>query len=60
MVKDEPKESQIISVSFSSSYKDAFENQSISILYPRSSIPVILEPTQSFIMQLQSVAFESI
>jgi len=32
----------------------------LTILYPRSSIPVILEPDQSFIIQFTSIAFDSL
>ena len=57
--KDNP-DNQAISISFSPTYLKIFEDQILSILYPRSAVPVIAEPEQSFIMQLQSIAFESI
>ncbi len=41
-------------------YQNLDECKDISILYPRSSIPVILTSTQSFIIQFQSILFDHV
>ena len=41
-------------------YQNLDTNQEIQIIYPRSSIPVILSPTQSFIIQFQSLSFDDL
>ncbi len=41
-------------------YQNLEESDELTILYPRSSIPVILTPTQSFIIQFQSIAFDHV
>ncbi|MFO8078560.1 MAG: metallophosphoesterase [Thermoplasmatota archaeon] len=39
-------------------YQNLDGSQDLSILYPRSSIPVILTSTESFTIQFQSIAFD--
>lgn len=41
-------------------YQNLDESDELNILYPRSSIPVILTPTQSIIIEFQSIAFDHI
>lgn len=41
-------------------YQRISTDEEISILYPRSSIPVIITPEQSFIIQFTSIAFDSL
>ena len=41
-------------------YQDLDSSIEINIIYPRSSIPVILTPTQSCIIQFQSLSFETL
>jgi len=60
MIKQEDFINQTISISISPSYQKIFEDQNFTILYPRSAIPVIAEPGQSFIIQLQSPVFETL
>lgn len=41
-------------------YQNLEDSDELTILYPRCSIPVIVTPTQSFIIQFQSIAFDHI
>jgi len=41
-------------------YQNLEESDELTIIYPRSSIPVILTPRQSFIIQFQSIAFDHV
>ena len=41
-------------------YQNLDDSEELTILYPRSSIPVIVTPTQSFIIQFQSISFDSL
>jgi 3',5'-cyclic AMP phosphodiesterase CpdA len=45
---------------YQSYYENIKTDEPIRILYPRSSIPVILEPEQSFIIQFYSIAFDKL
>ena len=58
-----PQKPTFLPISFET-YPGYYENldvsEEISIFYPRSSIPVILSPTRSFIIHFQSIAFNSI
>ena len=42
---------------YSSFYQNKDDNEEIEIIYPRSSIPAILTPTQSLSIQFQSIDF---
>lgn len=45
---------------YNSFYRNKNSDEEIDIIYPRSSIPAILTPTQSLIIQFQSIAFEQL
>lgn len=50
----------INTVSFPSSYYKIPTDEPVSILYPRTSIPAIVEPQQEILIQLKSIPFNTV